>query len=215
MDEYGLFGKAGSYNALAGGCAKIARLDTGATLFDVNSAQPYSNDHYREPSVIIRIGMDQYEGQLCEKVIVEDDNSNSREIQLSGDVITEHNKVFENQGRVMFGRFDELCYRWWTMLHNFLGASHVEWGVKLLIVLRKGSDYQGFSTRAFKVDESCPDSRLVPEYYRDLIPYCYVWFEIGKFAPMDSNELRRYVKDIAWAVKRKRSISKTLADAGY
>ena len=61
MDEYGLFGKAGSYNALAGGCAKIARFDAGATLVDVNRAQPNFSNSYRERSIIIRIGL-----ELCE-----------------------------------------------------------------------------------------------------------------------------------------------------
>ena len=161
------------------------------------------------------MGMDQYEGQWCEKVFVEDGNSNSHEIQLTGDVIAEHNKVFEERGRAMFGRFEELCNRWWNLLHSFFNASPARWGVKLMIVLRRGRNYLGFSTRAFKVGESCPDSRLVPEYYRDLIPYTYVWFEMGELTPMHSNELAKYTEDIVYAVKRRRLISKTLLNAGY
>lgn len=181
----------------------------------MNRAQPNFSKNYREPSLIIRIGLDQDEGQWCETLRLEGANSQFHERRLAGDVIAEHNKVFEEHGRVVFGRFDELCYRWWTMLHNFLSASHFEWGMKLMIVLRRGSNYQGFSTHAFKVGESCPDSRLVPEYYRDLIPHTYVWFEMGELTPMHSNELAKYTEDIVYLIKRKRTLSKTLASAGY
>ena len=115
----------------------------------------------------------------------------------------------------MFGRFEILCPRWWNMTHNFLNASHVEWGAKLMIVLRRERNYQGFSTRAFKFGESCSNPRLVPGYYRDLISDMYAWFEIGELTPMQPSELAKYTEDIAYAVKRKRSISKTLASAGY
>jgi hypothetical protein len=43
----------------------------------------------------------------------------------------------------------------------------------------------------------------------------YAWFEIGELTPMHSNELAKYTEDIIYAVKRKRTISKTLASAGY
>ncbi len=199
---------------MAGGCAKIARFDAGATLVDVNRAQPYFSKNYREPSLIIRIGLDQDEGQWCEKIFI-DGCPRLRERRLIGDVIVEHNRVFQEQGRVMFGRFEILCPRWWNMTHNFLNASHVEWGAKLMIILRRERNYQGFSTRAFKFGESCSNPRLVPGYYRDLISDMYAWFEIGELTPMQPSELAKYTEDIAYAVKRKRSISKTLASAGY
>jgi hypothetical protein len=199
---------------MAGGCAKIALFDAGATLVDVNSAKPNFSKNYREPSLIIRIGLDQDEGQWCEKIFI-DGCPRLRERRLIGDVIVEHNKVFQEHGRVMFGRFEILCPRWWNMMHNFLNASHVEWGAKLMIVLRMGRSYQGFSTRAFKFVESCETPSLAPEYYRDLIPDMYVWFEIGELTPMQPSELAKYTEDIVYAVKRKRSISKTLASAGY
>ena len=214
MDEHGLIRQARGNDALARGCAKIARFDAGATLVDVNRAQPNFSKNYREPSLIIRIGLDQDEGQWCEKIFI-DGCPRLRERRLIGDVIVEHNKVFQEHGRVMFGRFEILCQRWWNMMHNFLNASHVEWGAKLMIVLRRERNYQGFSTRAFKFGESCSNPRLVPGYYRDLIPDMYVWFEIGELTPMHSNELAKYTEDIVYAVKRRRSISKTLASAGY
>jgi hypothetical protein len=65
------------------------------------------------------------------------------------------------------------------------------------------------------VGEYCEDPSLVPEYYRDLIPDMYVWFEIGELTPMHSNELAKYTEDIVYAVKRRISISKTIASAGY
>ena len=194
--------------------SREGRLDAGATLFDVNSAQQHINDYSREPSLIIRVGMDQYEDQWCERVCLEGANSQFRERRLAGDFISEHNKIFEKHGRVMFGRFEKLNTHWWNLLHNFLNASNIRIGAKLMIVLRKGNKYQGFSTRAFKVGESCPDSRLVPEYYQDLIPYTYVWFEMGELTPMYSNELGQYLRDIAYAIKRRRLISKTLLNAG-
>ena len=43
----------------------------------------------------------------------------------------------------------------------------------------------------------------------------FTWFEIGELQPMDSEEIINYMKDLRYAVKRKRLISKTLADAGY
>ena len=101
------------------------------------------------------------------------------------------------------------------MVHNFLNNSYLEWGAKLIIILRRGRNYQGFSTRAFKFGESCSKTRLVPRYYRDLIPNIYNWFEIGELTPMGSNELAKYKKDIVYAVKRKKTISKTLVSAGY
>jgi hypothetical protein len=68
MDEqHGLIRQARGNNALARGCATIARFDTGATLLDVNSSQQYSNDSYREPSFIIRVGMDKCDGKWCER----------------------------------------------------------------------------------------------------------------------------------------------------
>ena len=183
-------------------------------MVDVNRAQPNFSKDYREPSLIIRIGLDQVEGQWCERIFI-DGCQRLRERRLIGDVIVEHNKVFQEHGRVMFGRFEILCPRWWTMLHNILNASHIEWGVKLMIVLRREKNYKCFSTRTFKFGESCSPPRLVPEYYRDLIPDLYVWFEIGELTPMQTSELAKYTEDIVYAIKRRRSISKTLASAGY
>ena len=194
--------------------AKIGRLDARATLLDVNSALPHLNKNYREPSLIIRIGLDQEAGQWCEKVFI-DACPRLHERRITGDVIAEHNKVFREHGRVLFGRFEILCIRWWNLLHNVLNSCNIRIGAKLIIVLRMGKKYQGFSTRAFKVEESCADPCLVPEYYRDLIPDAHVWLEIGELIPMHSNELAKYTEDIVYAIKRKRLISKTLASAGY
>ena len=66
-----------------------------------------------------------------------------------------------------------------------------------------------------KLADSCEDPRLVPEYYRYLFFEMNVWFEIGELIPMHSNELAKYTEDIVYAVKRRKSISKTLASAGY
>ena len=137
-------------------------------------------------------------------------NSRFLERKLTGDIIAEHNKVFEKHRKVMFGRFEMLSVSWWNQLHNLFNASHARWGVKLMIVLRRGRNYQGFSTRCFKVGESWPNPRLVPEYYRDLIPDTHLWFEIGKFVPMNSKELSQYVEDIAYGIKRRRKIFRTL-----
>ena len=41
MDEHGFIRQARGNDALARGCAKIARFDAGATLVDVNRAQSY------------------------------------------------------------------------------------------------------------------------------------------------------------------------------
>ena len=180
----------------------------------MNRAQPNFSKNYREPSLIILLGLDQEGGQWCEKVFI-DACPRLHERRLIGDVIVEHNKVFEEHGRVMFGRFEILCMRWWNMLHSTLNSYNTGIGAKMMIVLRKGNKYQGFSTRAFKVSELCEDQSLVPEYYRDLIPDMYVWFKIGELIPMPSNELAKYKEDIVYAVKRKRTVSKTLASAGY
>ena len=183
-------------------------------MLDVNRAQPYFSESYREPSLILRIGLDQNEGQWFEKIFI-DGCPRLNERRLNGDVIAEHNKIFQEYGRVMFGRFEILCPRSWNMVHNFLNNSHLEWGAKLIIILRRGRNYQGFSTRAFKFGESCSKSRLVPGYYRDLIPDMYTWFEIGELTQMGSSELAKYKKDIVYAVKRNKTISKTLVSAGY
>ena len=180
----------------------------------VSRVKSYINKSYREPSLIIRIGLDQDEGQWCEKIFI-DGCPRLRERRLIGDVIVEHNKVFLEHGRVMFGRFEILCIRWWNLLHSALNSCNTRIGAKLIIILRMGNKYQGFSTRTSKVGEYCEDPSLVPEYYRDLIPDMNVWFEIGELTPMHSNELAKYTEDIVYAVKRRRSISKTLASAGY
>ena len=195
-------------------CFKITRFDAGATLFVVNRVQPYFSKSYREPSLILRIGLDQNEGQWFENIFIDGCPRLSKR-RLNGDVIAEHNKVFQEHGRVMFGRFEILCPRSWNMVHNFLNNSYLEWGAKLIIILRRGRNYQGFSTRTFKFGESCSKTRLVPRYYRDLIPTMYTWFEIGELTSMNSNELAKYKKDIVYAVKRKKTISKTLVSAGY
>ena len=96
-----------SGNWLSMGHAKIARFDTGATLLDVNSSQQYSNDSYREPSFIIRIGMDKCDGKWCERFHFDMGDSRFHEIRLAEDAISEHNKVFKDHGRVAFGRFGE------------------------------------------------------------------------------------------------------------
>jgi len=196
------------------GHAKIARFDTGATLLDVNSSQQYSNDSYREPSFIIRIGMDKCDGKWCERYCFDGGDSRFHEIRLVEDVISAHNKVVKDHGRVAFGRFGELNHHWWNLLHGLLNSSDKRIGAKLIIVLRRGTKYQGFSTRAFKLGESCEDPCLIPEYYRYLFFEMNVWFEIGELTPMHSNELAKYTEDIVYAVKRRRSISKTLASAG-
>lgn len=183
-------------------------------LLDVNRAQPYFNKNYREPSLIIRIGLDQVGGQWSEKLFI-DKWPELADRRLAGDVIAEHNKVFKDHGRVAFGRFEILCIRWWNLLHSALNSCNTRIGAKLIIILRMGNKYQGFSTRTSKVGEYCEDPSLVPEYYRDLIPDMNVWFEIGELTPMHSNELAKYTEDIVYAVKRRRSISKTLASAGY
>ncbi|HIA06299.1 MAG TPA: hypothetical protein EYN71_06310, partial [Flavobacteriales bacterium] len=192
------------------GHAKIARFDTGATLLDVNSSQQYSNDSYREPSFIIRIGMDKCDGKWCERYCFDGGDSRFHEIRLVEDVISAHNKVVKDHGRVAFGRFGELNHHWWNLLHGLLNSSDKRIGAKLIIVLRRGTKYQGFSTRAFKLGESCEDPCLIPEYYRYLFFEMNVWFEIGELTPMHSNELAKYTEDIVYAVKRRRSISKTL-----
>ena len=204
-----------SGNWLSMGHAKIARFDTGATLLDVNSSQQYSNDSYREPSFIIRIGMDKCDGKWCERFHFDMGDSRFHEIRLAEDAISEHNKVFKDHGRVAFGRFGELDHHWWNLLHGLFNSSNKRIGAKLIIVLRRGNKYQGFSTRAFKLGESCEDPCLIPEYYRYLFFEMNVWFEIGELTPMHSNELAKYTEDIVYAVKRRRSISKTLASAGY
>ena len=63
MDEHGLIRQARGNDALAAGCAQIERLDAGATLVDVNRAQPNFSKNYREPSLIIRIGLAPEDGQ--------------------------------------------------------------------------------------------------------------------------------------------------------
>ena len=116
----------------------------------VNRAHPNFSKDYREPSLIIRIGLDQDEGQWCERIFI-DGCQRLRERRLIGDVIVEHNKLFQEHGRVMFGRFEILCPRWWTMMHNFLNASHIEWGAKLMIVLRMGEELPGVLYARFQV----------------------------------------------------------------
>ncbi len=59
MDQQGHIRQVRGNNALARGCAKIVRFDAGATLVDVNRAQPYFSKNYRKPSLIILIGLDQ------------------------------------------------------------------------------------------------------------------------------------------------------------
>ena len=77
-------------------------------MLDVNSSQQYSNDSYREPSFIIRIGMDKCDGKWCERFYFDMGDSRFHEIRFAEDVISEHNKVFKDHGRVAFGRFGEL-----------------------------------------------------------------------------------------------------------
>ena len=132
---------------------------------------------------------------------------------LVGDVIREHNRIFEKQGRVLFGRFEVLSPHWQNMMHNFLDTSCPRLGGKFMITLRKGKTYEGFSTRVFKFEHSCDDPGLVPGYYRDLSSNMFTWFEIGRLKPMDPKELINYMKDLKYAVRRKRTISKTLVDA--
>ena len=143
---------------------------------DVNRAQPNYSKNYREPSLIIRIGLDQEDGQWYEKIHI-DGCPRFPERRLAGDFITEHNKVFQKQGRVMLGRFEILCYRWWCLLHNVLDSCNPRIGAKLIVILRMGHKYQAFSTRAFKLEENCEEPSFVPDYYRDLISDIYVWFE--------------------------------------
>ena len=169
---------------------------------------------YRERAIIVRIGLDKEEGQWWEKISM-DGCHRLPDRKLIGNVIEEHNRIFEKKGRAMFGRFEILCQRWWNMMWNFIDSSCPRRGGKLMIVLRKDKSYEAYSTRVFKFSESCSDSNLVPEYYQDLIPNIYSWFEIGKLQPMNAEELINYMKDLRYAVTRKRTISKTLLDAGY
>ena len=37
--------------------------------------------------------------------------------KLTGDIIAEHNKVFEKHKKVKFGRFEMLSVSWWNQLH--------------------------------------------------------------------------------------------------
>ena len=84
-----------------------------------------------------------------------------------------------------------------------------------MIILRKGETYEGFTTRVFKFEHFCDEPELVPGYYRDLSSDMFTWFEIGRLIPMDPKELINYMKDLGYAVRRKRTISKTLVDADY
>ena len=199
---------------MAGGCAKIARFDAGATLVDVNRAQPNFSNSYRERSIIIRIGLDLEQGQWCEKIYM-DGCQRLPDRTLVGGVIGEHNKIFEKNGRVLFGRFEVLCHRWQNAMHSFLHTSCPRLGGKLMIILRKGETYEGFTTRVFKFEHFCDEPELVPGYYRDLSSDMFTWFEIGRLIPMDPKELINYMKDLGYAVRRKRTISKTLVDADY
>jgi len=171
-------------------------------------------ENYRERAIIVRIGLDKEEGQQWSEKISMDGCPRLPDRKLIGNVIEEHNGVFEKKGRAMFGRFEILCPRWWNMMWDFIDSSCPRRGGRLMIVLRKDKSYEAYSTRVFSFSESCSDSSLVPEYYQDLIPNIYSWFEIGKLQPMNSEELINYMKDLRYAVKRKRTISKTLLDAG-
>ncbi len=169
----------------------------------------------REPSLVIRIGLKQ-----CNKGWFEIEPLHERkDILIPGDVVTEHNRFIDDHGRVLFGRYEELCPRWWNLLYNFVGLHKFEngrssrWGVKLILFIRRGRDYAGYSTRAFWVGNHCPDPLFVPESHRDLIPHSHVWFEIGRLSLMTRNELGQYLRDIAYAIRRKRRISRTLVDA--
>ena len=168
---------------------------------------------YRERSIIIRIGLDREQGQWSEEIYMEGCHR-LPERKLVGNVVEEHNKIFERYGRVLFGRFEVLCIRWQNAMHNFVYASCPRFGGKFMLILRKGKRYEGYSTRVFKFDHFCNDSKLVPYYYRDLSSNIFTWFEIGGLQPMDPEEIIKYMKDLRYAVKRKRLISKTLAGAG-
>ncbi|SVC44581.1 uncharacterized protein METZ01_LOCUS297435 [marine metagenome] len=183
-------------------------------MVDVNRAQPNFSKNYREPSLIIRIGLDLEQGQWCEKIYM-DGCQRLPDRTLVGDVIGEHNRIFEKHGRVLFGRFEVLSPRWQNAMHSFLHTSCPRLGGKLMIILRKGETYEGFTTRVFKFEHFCDEPELVPGYYRDLSSDMFTWFQIGELTPMHSNELAKYTEDIVYAIKRKRTLSKTLASAGY
>ncbi len=199
---------------MARGCSKIDRFDAGATLLDVNSAQPYFNESYREPSIILRIGLDLIKNNWCERIYMDGCQRLPKRI-ITGDIVIEHNRQFEKHGKILLGRFDSICPRTWNMIHSFLNLSSPRLGAKMLLILRRDKNYAGYTTRLFKLREECTAQNLVPDYYRDLIPDMYLWFEIGKLTPMNSYELAKYKKDIVYAVKRKKTISKTLVSAGY
>ena len=129
-------------------------------------------------------------------------------IKIDGTAVKASRNIQQND--VIQVRKDVVKY-----LYKVLTIAEKRIGAKLIIVLRRGTKYQGFSTRAFKLGESCEDPCLIPEYYRYLFFEMNVWFEIGELTPMHSNELAKYTEDIVYAVKRRRSISKTLASAGY
>tara|TARA_Y100001934_G_scaffold280870_1_gene388785 strand:- start:16 stop:552 length:537 start_codon:yes stop_codon:yes gene_type:complete len=169
---------------------------------------------YRERAIIIRIGLDKNDGQWCEEISI-NDCRRLPDRKLFGNVVEEHNNVFDRYGKVLFGRFEVLCHRWQNAMHNFLNASCPRFGGKFMLILRKGKTYEGYATRVFQFAHVCHDSGLVPSYYQDLTPAMFTWFEIGELQPINSKDLVKYIKDLSYAVKRKRLISKTLADAGY
>ena len=174
----------------------------------------HASYNYRERSIIIRIGLDWNHGKWGEEIYM-DGCSRLPERKLLGNIVEEHNKIFRIYGRVLFGRFEVLCIRWQNAMHNFVNSSCPRFGGKFMLILRKGKRYEGYSARVFKFSHFCNDARLVPDYYGDLSANMFTWFEIGELQPMDPEEIINYMKDLRYAVKRKRLISKTLADAGY
>lgn len=169
---------------------------------------------YRERAIIVRIGLDKENRQWCEKIFL-DGCHRFPDRKIIGDPIKEHNRVYEEKGRVLFGRSEILCTRWWYAIWNFIDSSCPRKGGKLIVIVRKAKSYKAYSTRVFKFSEKCSNSSLVPEYYQELVPDIHTWFEIRSLKLMNAHELISYFKDLRYAVKRKRLISKTLIDAAY
>jgi len=112
---------------------------------------------------------------------------------VDDDIVILHNRISDKTGRACLGKAGRRMPA--TKIERINAAIERSKGVCLIIIRKRGNQFEGFSAPLFHVSTQRDDIKntLVPTYYRHMMNDISIWFEIGKLTLMSQSALDRLV----------------------
>lgn len=109
------------------------------------------------------------------------------------DVIASHNEIAAERGEVFFGKAGRPPGR--RVIEVLRSAMKSGQSPKLIVGHWAAGKIHFFSAliRSVHFGHIDPDPKLVPEYYRQMIPFMSFWVRVGQFSKLEVRELRKLV----------------------